>query len=131
VATFKHDGYSAFKEITRDGFAELIIDPADWLDIRQRTEDDISKARRVYDRLTGSAAVLGDIPPAGRVRDAWEAWSTDRRRAAMRAVLHRVNIKPFPVRAACKPASDIKEMMVRRERETAILRQRVEFDWRV
>jgi DNA invertase Pin-like site-specific DNA recombinase len=24
VATFKDDGYSAFKEVTRDGFAELI-----------------------------------------------------------------------------------------------------------
>jgi hypothetical protein len=28
------------------------IDRADWLDIRQRTEDKISHARREYDRLT-------------------------------------------------------------------------------
>ena len=72
------------------------IDRADWLDIRQRTEDDISTARREYDRLSGSATVMSDIPPSERVRDAWESWSTDRRRAAIRAVLHRVLIKPLP-----------------------------------
>ena len=59
-----------------------MIDRADWLDIRQRTEDEISAARREYDRLAGSATVMGDIPASERVRDAWEAWGTDRRRAA-------------------------------------------------
>ena len=73
-----------------------VIYRADWLDIRQRTEDDISAARREYDRLTGSATVMSDIPPSERVRDAWESWNTDRRRAAIRAVLHRVMIKPLP-----------------------------------
>ena len=33
--------------------------------------------------------------------------------------------------AACNPASNIKDKAARREREMAILRQRVEFDWRV
>ncbi len=36
---------------------------ADWLDIRQRTDDDISVARREYERLAGSATVMSDIPP--------------------------------------------------------------------
>ena len=42
---------------------------------------------------------MSDIPPSERVRDAWESWSTDRRRAAIRAVLHRVLIKPLPAGA--------------------------------
>ena len=56
---------------------------------------------------------------------------TDRRHAAIRAVLHRVIIKPLPAGAACNPARNITDMAVRRDCETAILRQRVEFDWRV
>ena len=46
-------------------------------------------ARPEYDRLTGAATVLGDIPPSDGVREAWEAWNTDRRRAAIKAVLHK------------------------------------------
>jgi hypothetical protein len=66
--------------------ADGIIDRNDWLDIRQRTEDQISAARREYDRLTGSATVLGDIPPSDGVREAWESRNVDRRRAAIKAV---------------------------------------------
>jgi hypothetical protein len=65
----------------RRDLADGIIDREGWLDIRQRTEDQISVARRDYDRLTGSATVLGDIPPADGVRESWESWNTDRRRA--------------------------------------------------
>jgi site-specific DNA recombinase len=115
----------------RRDLAEGIIDRDDWLDIRARTEQIISTARRDYDRLSGSVTVLGDIPPADRVRDVWESWNTDRRRAAIKAVLHWVIIKPLPPGAACNPGSRIKDATVRREREMAILRQRVEFDWRV
>ena len=50
-----------------------MIDRADWLDIRQRTENDISTARRDYDRLAGSATVMGDIAPSERVRDVWDS----------------------------------------------------------
>ena len=84
------------REEARRDYSGRVIDRADWLDIRQRTEDEISAARREYDRLAGSATVMGDIPPSERVRDAWESWSTDRRRAAIRAVLVRVLIKPLP-----------------------------------
>ena len=77
------------RDEARRDYSGRVIDRADWLDIRQRTEDDISAARREYDRLSGSATVMSDIPPSERVRDAWESWSTDRRRAAIRAVLHR------------------------------------------
>ena len=84
------------RDEARRDYSDRVIDRADWLDIRQRTEDDIGAARREYDRLTGSATVMSDIPPSERVRDAWESWSTDRRRAAIRAVLHRVMIKPLP-----------------------------------
>lgn len=82
-------------EARRD-LADGTIDRTDWLDIRQRTEDNITKARRKYDRLAGSATVMSDIPPSERVRNAWESWSTDRKRAAIRAMLHRVIIKPLP-----------------------------------
>jgi DNA invertase Pin-like site-specific DNA recombinase len=115
----------------RRDLADGIIDRADWLDIRHRTEDNISKARREYDRLSGSATVMSDIPASERVRDAWESWNVDRRRAAIRAVLHRVIINPLPAGAPSSPGGMLKDPAVRRGREMAILRQRVEFDWRV
>ena len=119
------------REEARRDYSDRVIDRADWLDIRQRTEDDISAARREYDRLAGSATVMSDIPPSERVRDAWESWSTDRRRAAIRAVLHRVLIKPLPPGANANVAGNSKNTALRRDREMAVLRQRVEFDWRV
>jgi hypothetical protein len=75
--------------------------------------------------------VLGDIPPAERVRDAWESWNTERRRATIRGVLHRVVVNPLPAGTASNPGSRIKDPTMRRECEMVILRQRVEFDWRV
>ncbi len=75
--------------------------------------------------------VMSDIPPSERIRDAWESWSTDRKRAAIRAVLHRVIIKPLPPGVTCNPRSRIKDTAVRREREMTVLRQRVQFDWRI
>ena len=119
------------REEARRDYSGRVIDRADWLDIRQRTEDEIGAARREYDRLAGSATVMSDIPPSERVRDAWESWSTDRRRAAIRAVLHRVLIKPLPPGANANVAGNSKNTALRREREMAVLRQRVEFDWRV
>jgi hypothetical protein len=119
------------REEARRDYSGRVIDRADWLDIRQRTEDDINTARRKYDRLTGSATVMSDIPPSERVRDAWESWSTDRRRAAIRAVLHRVLIKPLPPGASANVAGNSTNTGLRRERELAVLRRRVEFDWRV
>ena len=117
-------------EARRD-LADGTIDRTDWLDIRQRTEDNITKARREYDRLAGSATIMSDIPPSERVHDAWESWSTDRRRTAIRAVLHRVVIKPLPLGANANVAGNSKNKALRREREMAILRRRVEFDWRI
>jgi hypothetical protein len=81
--------------------------------------------------LAGSATVLGDIPPSDGVREAWESWNTDRRRAAIKAVLHKVIVQNLPPGTANNPAGNIKDPAIRREREMAVLRQRVEFDWRV
>jgi len=119
------------RDEARRDYAGRVIDRADWLDIRQRTEDEIGAARRDYDRLAGSATVMGDIAPSERVRDAWDSWSTGRRRAAIRAVLVRVLIKPLPADANANVAGNSKNTALRRERELAVLRQRVEFDWRV
>ena len=119
------------REEARRDYSEGTIDRADWLDIRQRTEDKISKARREYDRLTGSGIVLSDIPPSEQVRVAWEAWSTDRRRTAIRAVLHRVIVGPLPADTPANLAGNSRNQALRREREMAVLRQRVDFDWRV
>ncbi len=113
------------REEARRDYAGRVIDRADWLDIRQRTEDEIGAARREYDRLAGSAPVMGDIPPSERVRDAWESWSTDRRRAAIRAVLVRVLIKPLPAGASANVAGNSKNTALRRERELAVLRLRL------
>ena len=107
------------------------MDREDWLDIRDRTEQVISAARREYDRLSGSATVMSDIPASERVRDAWESWSTDRRRVAIRGVLHRVVIRPLPPGVANNPGGNLKDPVIRREREMVNLRNRVEFDWRV
>jgi hypothetical protein len=68
----------ARRDEARRDYAGRVIDRADWLDIRQRTEDEIGGARRDYDRLAGSATVMGDIAPSERVRDAWDSWSTGR-----------------------------------------------------
>jgi site-specific DNA recombinase len=115
----------------RRDYAEGIIDREDWLDIRDRTEHAISVARRDYDRLSGSATVMSDIPASERVRDAWESWNVSRKRAAIKAVLHRIVIKPLPPGAASNPGSRLRDATERRNREMAILQQRVEFDWRV
>jgi site-specific DNA recombinase len=56
-------------EARRD-WADDVIDKEDWLDIKERTEARITKARSEYDRLTGSATVFGDIPASDVVRDA-------------------------------------------------------------
>jgi hypothetical protein len=114
----------------RRDYAEGVIDREDWLDIRDRTEQATSKARREYDRLAGSATVMSDIPPSEQVRDAWESWNVSRRRAAIKSVLHAIVIKPIPPGAASNPADRLKDPAVRRERELALLRRRVEFDWR-
>jgi hypothetical protein len=82
----------------RRDLADGVNDREDWLDIRQRTEDQIRGARRDYDRLTGSATVLGDIPPSDGVREAWESWNVHRRRAAIKAFLHKVIVR------TCRPA---------------------------
>ena len=115
----------------RRDYAEGTIDRADWLDIRDRTEQSITTARREYDRLSGSDTVMGDIPPADRVRDAWESWNVSRRRAAIKAVLARIVIKPLPPGAASNPGGATKDPAKRRASEMAILRQRVEFEWRI
>jgi site-specific DNA recombinase len=115
----------------RRDYAEGTIDREDWLDIRDRTELAITTARREYDRLSGSVTVMSDIPASELVRDAWESWNVSRRRAAIKAVLHRIVIKPLPPGMASNPGGRMRDAAGRRDREMAILRERVEFDWRI
>jgi site-specific DNA recombinase len=117
-------------EARRD-WVEGAIEKADWMDIKQRTDERITKARREYDRLAGSEAVFGDIPPTDRIRDAWESWNTDRRRAAIKAVLHRIVIKPQPGGVGCNPYGLAKDPAKRRARMLEVVRQRTEFEWRL
>jgi len=108
-------------EARRD-WAEDVIDKEDWLDVKQRTDDRIARARKEYDRLTGSATVFGDIPPSDAVRDAWQQWNIDRRRAAIKAVLSQVTVSPdIPGRKGTR----------NRALRVEALRQRTEFDWRL
>ena len=58
-----------------------------------------SPGRKEYDRLSGTATVLGDIPPRDMVHDAWEDWNTDRKRAAVKAVLNAVAVHPNEARS--------------------------------
>ena len=46
-------------------------------------------------------------------------------------MLVRVLIKPLPADANANVAGNSKNTALRRERELAVLRQRVDFDWRV
>ena len=107
-------------EARRD-WAEDTIDKEDWLDVKQRTEARITRARKEYDRLTGAATVFGDIPPSDLVRDAWEDWNTDRRRAAVKSVLNRVIVNP-----AGNRAYGVRD----RGLMLQAVRDRTEFDWR-
>ena len=106
----------------RRDWAEDTIDKADWLDIKQRTEARIATARKEYGKLTGSAAVFGDIPTSDMVRDAWEDWNTDRRRAAVKAVLNRVIVSPHTGRKGGPNLTP--------ELKLQFLCDRTEFDWR-
>jgi site-specific DNA recombinase len=108
-------------EARRD-WAEDTISKEDWLDIKQRTGARIDKARKEYDKLTGSATVFGDIPASDMVHDAWEGWNTDRRRAAVKAVLNRVIVNPH---AGRKGGPNLTT-----ELKLQFLRDRTEFDWR-
>ncbi len=53
------------------------------------------------------------------------------RRAAIRAVLHQVIIRPLPAGAAPNVAGNSKDKAIRGERKMAILRQRAEFNRRI
>ena len=108
-------------EARRD-WADDVIDKEDWLDIKQRTETRITKARREYDKLTGAVTVFGDIPASDMVRDAWEEWNTDRRRAAVKAVLNHVTVSTHAGRAG--GPNWTQEMKLR------AVQERTEFDWR-
>jgi site-specific DNA recombinase len=119
------------REEARQDYSADRIDRADWLDIRDRTEERIKKARHEYDRLAGSVTVLGDIPPAEHVRDAWESWNTDRRRAAIKTVLNAIVIHPHDPSIAPNSIGRSKDPAKRVECNAAMLHQRVEFDWRV
>jgi len=106
----------------RADWADDVIGKEDWLDVKQRTEDRITKARREYDKLTGKVTVFGDIPASDMVRDAWEGWNTDRRRAAVKAVLNRVTVRPIPDRKGGPNRTP--------EMKLNAVRERTEFDWR-
>src|SRR5262249_4068872 len=108
-------------EARRD-WAEDIIDKQDWLDIKQRTEARIARARREYHNATGSATVFGDIPATDMVRDAWDDWNTDRRRAAIKAVMNQVIVNPHTGRMGGPGLTH--------EHKLQKIRERTEFDWR-
>lgn len=68
--------------------------------------------------------MLGDIPPSEGVREAWESWNIDRRRAAIKAVLHKIIVKALPPGTPNNPDGNMKDLTRRREREMAVLSQR-------
>ena len=67
--------------------------------------------------------VFGDIPASDMVRDAWEDWNTDRKRAAVKAVLNQVIVRP----------AGKKVFGMRGDRDLMLqgVRDRTEFDWRI
>jgi len=70
----------------------------------------------------GTATVLGDIPPSEMVRDAWEDWNTDRKRAAVKAVVNAVTVHPTEARSGGPNWT--------REHMLSYITSRTVFDWR-
>lgn len=66
--------------------------------------------------------MFGDIPASDRVRDAWDDWNTDRRRAAVNVVLNRAIVSPH---AGRKGGPNLTS-----ELKLQFVRARTEFDWR-
>jgi hypothetical protein len=114
------------REEARRDYADDVIDKDDWLDIKARTEARVARARKEYDRLSGQSTVFGDIPPAELVREAWEDWNTDRRRAAVKSVLHKVVIHP----EANMSYRSVRDPQKRRAMMLASIGNRAEFDWK-
>ena len=54
------------------------------------------------------------------------SWNTDRKRAAIKAVLRKVTINPQTTRSY----GFVKDQARRRELMTEVIRERTEFDWR-
>lgn len=106
----------------RQDWTDDVIGRDDWLDIRQRTETRITKARKEYDKLTGKVTVFGDIPASDMVRDAWGEWNIDRRRAAVKAVLNQVTVNSHIGRSG-GPNWNV-------EKKLQAIRERTVFDWR-
>jgi hypothetical protein len=63
------------------------------------------------------AGILNHDGPSHRAHDAWKAWNTDRKRATIGTVLHRVVIKPLLAGLACNPRGNVKDHAMRRERK--------------
>jgi site-specific DNA recombinase len=114
------------REEARRDYADDVIDKDDWLDIKARTEARMARARKEYDRLSGQSTVFGDIPPAELVREAWEGWSTDRRRAAVKSLLHKVVIRP----EANMSYRSVRDPQKRRAMMLRSIENRAEFDWK-
>jgi hypothetical protein len=115
----------------RRDYAEGIIEREDWLASATAPSRPLRRRAASMTGCRGSATVMSDIAASERVRDAWESWNVSRRRAAIKAVWHGIVIKSVPPGTAHNPDGGTKDAAKRREWETAILRQRVEFDWRV
>ncbi|GGS94711.1 site-specific recombinase DNA invertase Pin [Planobispora rosea] len=119
------------KEEARLDYGGEIIDREEWLDIRAQVNSRITELQREYDRLSGKVVILGDIPPGDEVRDAWEGWTIERKRAAIRSVLIDIKIRPVPEDMRSNLPSLHADAAQKIELELKRLRQRVDFNWRV
>ena len=105
----------------RHDWADDVIDKEDWLDIRQRTDDRIARARKEYDRLSGHGPCWATTSVRHGARS-WEDWNTDRKRAAVKAVLNAVTVYPTDARSGGPNW--------RRELMLCYIADRTQFDWR-
>ncbi|MFC4007962.1 recombinase family protein [Nonomuraea purpurea] len=108
-----------------------IIERDEWLTIKTQCETEIARLRRDYDRLSGeSESVLSGIPADQSIAEAWESWSIDRRRRAIKSAVREIIVLPLPEGAPRNMYGYIKDRKVRTEKQLAIIEQRLDFDWR-
>jgi hypothetical protein len=68
------------------------IEEAEWLAMRTALLERIGAAKRVLERQTIVPAVALD--PETPILDAWPSWSPEQKRTVLRAIFHRIVIKP-------------------------------------
>ena len=89
---------------SRQDYADGKIDGTDWLAIRKRIKSRNEEIQHKIDRLRSDGALRqsGDL---SAIRQAWERWELDQRRALLNAMIDRIEVAPHPKGVQTHPVS--------------------------